>query len=165
MDPAFIQRFCLCREILGAMRLAGVFNHDQAILFGQIENSVHVGHLPVEMNGNHRRHRPLAAPADGPARSVATALLFQILPQLRDRHVIGLLVDIDELRQRARLGDGFGGGDKRMRHGQHHVARLHAGRHQGKAQRIRTAVHGHRSGGSRKMRRRPSQIPPPWARR
>ena len=54
----------LSGKILGAMGLACVLNHDQVVLFGELENRIHVGDLAVEMNGNDGRHRPPAAKTD-----------------------------------------------------------------------------------------------------
>ena len=83
-----------------------------------------------------------AAAADQFARGVPRALVLEILPQFLRIHVVGVFVDVDELRQRARLRNRFGGRDEGVRHGDDHVAWLHACRHQGEAQSIGAAADG-----------------------
>src|SRR5208282_3676281 len=53
-------------------------------------------------------------------------------------------VDVNELGDRAGLGDGFGRRDECVGNGDDDVARANAGSHQGKAQSIGAAVYGHR---------------------
>ena len=45
---------------------------------------------------------------------------------------------------RACLRDGLGGGDERVRHSQHDIARLHTASHDGKAQSVGAAADGDR---------------------
>ena len=65
--------------------------------------------------------------------------------QLARVHVVGLLVDIHKLRQCSRLRDRFGRGDKRVGNGHDNVPALHSRRHQREAQRVGSAVDGHRT--------------------
>ena len=44
------------------MSLAGIFDDDQTVALSQLHNRVHVGHLPVEVHGNHRGDRSLEFP-------------------------------------------------------------------------------------------------------
>src|SRR5271165_5526391 len=43
------------REVFGAMRLAGILDNNQIEAFGYLQDSVHIGHLPVEMHRDDRR--------------------------------------------------------------------------------------------------------------
>ena len=56
--------------------------------------------------------------------SFCSAPGFEIGAQLDGIHVVGALVDIDELGERSRLRDGFGSRDEGMGNGYRHVARL-----------------------------------------
>ena len=58
-------------------------------------------------------------------------------------HVVGALVDIDEFGGRPGLGDGFGGGDERVRDGNDRVARANACGHEREPQSIRAAAYAH----------------------
>src|ERR1700730_6842737 len=55
-------------------------------------------------------------------------------------HVVGALIDVDELRQRSRLRDSFGRGDEGVWHCYHDVAFCHSGCHQSETESVRTAV-------------------------
>ena len=61
--PAF-----LFREVFCTVRLAGVFDDNEVVSGGQLEDGVHVGHLPVQMHGNECRHRAACALAHRAAR-------------------------------------------------------------------------------------------------
>ena len=60
LHPAVV----LSRKIFGAVRLAGVLNHDQTVALRQFQNRIHVGHLPVQMDRNDGRDRASTAAAD-----------------------------------------------------------------------------------------------------
>ena len=62
------------------------------------------------------------------------ALLLEVLAQFLRIHVVGALVDVDELRQRAGLRNRFRRRDKGIRNSDGHIPWLHACRHQGEAQ-------------------------------
>src|ERR1700732_1026009 len=55
-------------------------------------------------------------------------------------HVVGALVDVDELRQRSRLRDSLGRGDEGVWDCYHDVALCHSSCHQRKTEGVRTAV-------------------------
>src|SRR5207244_1077803 len=55
--------------------------------------------------------------------------------------VVGLFVYIDKLRQCSRLADGFRGCNESIGHGEYTITGPHPCRHQGEAQRIRSAAH------------------------
>ena len=55
---------------------------------------------------------------------IRSALLFQILLEHFDGHVVGALVDVDELRKRAGLRDGFCGGNECVRHCEDNITGL-----------------------------------------
>ena len=48
------------REVLGPVGLAGVLDDRELVLRCQLEDRIHVGHLPVEMDGDDRGHRAAA---------------------------------------------------------------------------------------------------------
>ena len=122
------------------MRLAGVLDHHQPIALRQLEDRIHIGHLPVQMDRNDGRDRPSAAAADQPARIVDGALFLQILLEFCRIHVVGLLIDVHELGQCAGLRNRFRGGDEGVRHGDHNVAGLHSAGHEGEAQSVGAAA-------------------------
>ena len=124
------------------MCLAGVLDHHQAVFTGYVEDGIHIGHLPVEMHGHHGSDGPAAPQADECAALVANALLLEIALQHNGRHIVGALVDIDELRKSACLRDRFSGGDEGVGDGEHDIARLHAAGHDGEAERICAAADG-----------------------
>jgi len=124
------------------MRLARVLDHRYTVLFGERENPIHVRHLSVQMHRYYRGYAAIAAQADQGTRLVPRALLFQIFPQPFDGHIVCLLVDIDELRQGASLGDSFSGGDKCMWYGHDHIAVQNPARDESKTQRVRPAADG-----------------------
>ncbi len=55
--------------------------------------------------------------------------------------MIGALVDIDELRMRTGLRNGFGGGDEGVRHGEYAISRADPGGHKRETQRVCPAAH------------------------
>src|SRR5262249_54568489 len=93
----------LAREILGTVRLASVFNYDQAKTLGKFADRVHVSHLAVKMYWDHGCYRATTTLADQAASGVFRALPFQILPKFLRIHVVGALVNVDKLRSRTRL--------------------------------------------------------------
>src|ERR1700677_1215396 len=109
------------------------------IFLRQFENRIHVRHLPVKMDWNDGRYRTPAALADKPAVFRSAAAL-EVGAQFQRIHVVGALVNIDELGECARLRDSFGGRDERVRNGYHGVARLDAGGGQRETERVRAAV-------------------------
>src|SRR2546430_3975970 len=56
--------------------------------------------------------------------------------QLLRIHVVGMLVDVDKFRQRARLRDSFGGRNKCVGNRDHDIALANARGHEREAQRI-----------------------------
>ena len=84
----------------GAVRLAGILDHRQAVPPGDLQDRVHVGRLPEKMD----REDGLGPRRDG--------LLDQV-----GVHGVGLLVDIDEDRLGPAVGDGLGGGHEGARDG------------------------------------------------
>ena len=129
------------------MSLAGIFNDDQPILFRQFENRIHVDHLPVQMNRDDGGDGPIAPLADEFTVRRNRALCRQVLAQFQRIHVVSAFVDVDELRQGARLRDRFGGCDEGIWHSHGHVAGLYPSRNQCKTERICTAADGYRAFG------------------
>ena len=124
------------------MGLTGIFDYNQAVTLGQFQDRIHVGHLPIKMDWNHGRDRAAASAAYQSAGIVDRALLFKILAKLCGVHVVGPLVDVHELGQRAGLRDRFGGGDEGMRYCDHDVAGLHSTGHKSKAQSVGPTAYG-----------------------
>src|ERR1039458_2154681 len=54
----------LSRKVFSAVSLACVFNDDQAILLCQIENWVHIHHLPIKVNRDDGGHQPITPVAN-----------------------------------------------------------------------------------------------------
>jgi len=131
----------LSRKVLGAMSLASIFYHDQAIPFRQFENGIHVCHLSVEMDRHNRRHRAPFQCEKPSGRPINRTLSLKELAKFRDVDVVSVFVYINKLRFSASLGDRFSGSDKGVWHRNHNIAGLHTCRDQGEAQRIRSAVH------------------------
>src|SRR5579862_305175 len=132
----------LARKILCAMRLAGIFDHHQAVLFGQSENRIHVGGLAIEVNWNYCRNDAPGSLLDQLAQTrVKRAPVFQVLPQTFRIHGVGLIIDVHERDMRSHLGDGFGGCDKGVRYRDHDLIWLDVGRHECESQCIGSAVY------------------------
>ena len=140
--PGLAPAALLLREVPGAMRLAGILDDDEVVPGRQVEDGIHVGHLPVEMRGDDCRHRAasaLAQHAVGP--QVASAFGLQIGAQPLGIHGIGALVDVDEIRPRAGLRDRLRSGDEGERHRHHGVSGPDTRPDQREAQGIRAARH------------------------
>ena len=60
--PGLAPALLLAREVLGAVRLAGILDDQQVVLAGEIQDRIHVGHLPVQVHRHDRGHRPAGAP-------------------------------------------------------------------------------------------------------
>jgi hypothetical protein len=144
----------LLREVLRTMCLAGVLEDGEVVLRGQLGDRIHVGHLAIQVNRDDGRHgppRPLAHPAARPLVRCARGL--QIGSQLLRSQGVRLLVDVDEIRPRARLRDRLRRGDEGERRRHHGVPRLDAGRHQGEPQGIGPAAHANAEPGLAKLRK------------
>ena len=89
-------------EVLGAVRLASVFDDSEPIFRSQSQDCVHIRHLPVKVNRNNRLYRPSAPQTDEYPRTVSHTLFFEEPLEHRRRHVIGLFVDIDKFGYRTR---------------------------------------------------------------
>ena len=76
--------------------------------------------------------RPLRRLISLPASSTVHCF-FRYSREFCGIHVVRLLIDVDELRQRAGLRNRFRGGDESVRHGDHNVAGLHSGRPSGRS--------------------------------
>src|SRR2546426_6452262 len=134
----------LLREVLCAVRLAGVLDDDQVIPGRQLEDGVHVGHLPVQVYGDDGRHWAATALAHYAARlRIWCAFGLQIGAQLLRIHGVGALIDVDEIRPRARLRDCLRGGDEGERHRHHGISWSDARRDQREAQGVGAAGHSH----------------------
>src|SRR5713101_2576605 len=68
-------------EVLRSVGLTGIFDHDEIEAVRKFKDGVHVGHLPVEMDGNDSCDWASAAPADEFSRGVFRTLLLKILGQ------------------------------------------------------------------------------------
>src|SRR5580692_6792483 len=88
------------------------------------------------MDWNDSRYRLAATAADEFAGLVFRALDLEILAKLFRVHVVGLLVDINELRKRACLRNGFSSCDESVGHSHDDVAGLDSASHEGKTQSI-----------------------------
>src|SRR5919109_4252598 len=104
------------REVLCSVRLARILNHNQVVSRRKFENCIDVRHLPVQMNGNDRSdgHSRLAVYYHS-SDTVEAASSFQVLLKLSCIQVISALVDVDEVRTRACLGNRLRGCDKGIR--------------------------------------------------
>src|SRR2546427_210854 len=94
------------RKVLRAVRLASILDHDQVISLCDLLKGIHVRWLAIEVNGDDRGDEPaslLVKPLTG--SGVAPALRLEILVESRRIHVVGALVDVDEVRHCAGLGD------------------------------------------------------------
>ena len=83
---------------------------------------------------------PVRRPRRKP-ESASQLTQFKMSAQLRRAHVVGLLVDFNELGECASLGDGFGRGNESIGHRENRVARLHSACNQREAQRVGSAGH------------------------
>src|SRR3979490_806213 len=129
------------REILGAMRLAGVFNHDESKAVRQFKDWIHVRGLPVQVNGDHRGHRFAERAVDKAARAaVELALRFHVLAQFQRIHRIRASVHIHEIRTCSCLGNRLCGRNKCVGNRKDNVARLDTGAREGKSQRVRATA-------------------------
>ena len=148
------------------MRLARILDHDQSVLIGHLENGVHIRHLPIEMHRHNCRYAQPQCPVHQLAGVVIhVAARLQILAKAARIHVGRGLVDVHELRPRARLRDGFRRGDEGVRHRDHDVAPPHARRHQRESERIRAAAYAYAMTVSRRTLRTPARTPPRPGRR
>src|SRR5258708_20626896 len=144
------------------MGLAGVFNHDEAILFGKGQNGVHVRYLPVEVHGNAAANSTPAPAADEFSGGVLGALLFQIFAKPLRAHVVSAFVHVHEFRMRAGLRNSLARGDEGMRDGHDDVARLDARAHNGETQRIGSAADGYGVAPAPENRQTLFKVLPPW---
>src|SRR5947208_6314548 len=71
------------REVLRAVRLAGIFDNDEVVLGREIEDRIHVSHLPVQVHGNDCRHRAASALAHR-----LVGYLFPYAPDLESRNIL-----------------------------------------------------------------------------
>ena len=116
---------------LGAMRLAGIFDHRDAVAVRDRQDSGHVRHLAVEM---HRQDR---------LRPGRDRLL-----ELVHVHGEGPGFHVDEHRHRAGVADRGDRRDERKRDGDDLVARSDAGRQEREVKRARARVHPDRLPGA-----------------
>ena len=89
-------------KILGAMRLAGIFHHNQLVLFCNFQNRVHVGSLAIQVDGNNCGDASSAASADK-LGFIQSALVLHIFPEFVGIEVIGPFVNIEEFGESSRL--------------------------------------------------------------
>src|SRR5262245_25062698 len=81
------------RSILRAMCLAGIFDDQQAEARGDRRNRVHVGHLPVDVNGNDGfEGLPRAFPKWAPSLRIAGAAL-EVLSECLRTHAVRHRID------------------------------------------------------------------------
>src|SRR6266849_4367623 len=131
-------------KILGAVGLAGILDYHQVVTIGKLLDCVHLGALSIQVYWDHRRYRSPSLPADQLAFKIERAMVLQKVAQLLGIHVVGPLIDIDELGERTSLRNRFRRGDKSIRHRNDRTTFADARCHQGKAQRVRAAVHADR---------------------
>src|SRR5207248_4262514 len=137
----FHPAIALAGKIFSAVGLAGVLNHDEIVLLRNLQDRVHVGNLAIKMDRNYRRYRPATPLADQLASSIWQASSLEVIPQLLRIQVVRALVDVDKLRQSARLDDGLGRGNKGMRNRKDNIAGPHACSHDRETQSIGSAAH------------------------
>jgi len=125
------------------VRLARVFDHNQAVAPGQLQDRVHVRGLAVKVNGDNGPHRYPQLAVHHVAAAIHVAPALQVLGQLARVHVVRALVDIDENRPRAGLGDGLRRGDERIRDRDDDGPLLEARRHESESHRVGAAGHAH----------------------
>src|SRR5271165_2541174 len=95
-------------------------------------------HLSVQVDGRDRRNHPTGTARNRPpAKPISVALRLQKFVELFRIHVVGALVDIDELRKRTGLRNGFGCGDEGVRHGEYTFALSDPGGNKREPQRVR----------------------------
>jgi len=86
--------------------LRAIFDQGQLVLMGDLLELRHVGRVAIQVHGNHGLG----------ARRDAANHLFGI-------EQTGLRIDVGEHHARAGEGNGLGGGDRRVRRGDHLIAR------------------------------------------
>src|SRR5579872_5522837 len=120
-------------EVLRPVSLTGVFHDNQLVLLRNLTDSVHIAHLPVDVNRNYGGHQtPGVAGNPLPRAAIQVALRLKVLAQARRIYVARPLVDIHELRNRTRLADRLRRSDERIGHSKHAVALADAGGHESK---------------------------------
>src|SRR5437867_554620 len=135
--PGLAPAVLLLRKVLRTVRLAGVLDDDEVVLGRQLQDGVHVGHLPVQVHRDDRCHWATSALAHHPAPwQTWCAFGLQVGAQLLRIYVVGALIDVYEIRPRAGLRDGLRGSDKSVRHGHDRIARLHSRGDQGEPQSV-----------------------------
>ena len=153
----------LLREVFRAVRLAGVLDDDQVVAGGQLQDRVHVGHLPVQVDREDRRHRTSRALAHHAARlRVRSALGLQVGTQFLGIHRVGARVDVDEVEPCAGLRDRLGGREEGERNRQHGVSGSDARRDQRQSHRVRSAGHSNAKARLADIPRSRARSPGPW---
>ncbi len=104
--------------------LGRVLHHDDAARPCEVQQRIHVDHLPVEMDGH-----------DGPGSRRDGRL------DLRDVHEQRVRAHVDEDGPGAERADGLGGGDEREGDGDHFVSLANSDRLEGERQRVGSVGH------------------------
>ncbi len=134
-----------------AERFGRVLDHRQVPFRGQRQQRLHVDGMAEGMHRHDRAEAPSGAAVDD---AVAAPLgnVAQIGGEPLGIDAEGDGVAVDEMRQRAAIADGVGGGDEGQRRRQHLVARPDPGEQQRDMQRRRAVDHGDRMRGARRRR-------------
>src|SRR5512140_3692133 len=122
--PRVPDRTRLLPLVLRPVGLGGVLDDEEFPFSGDLHNGVHVRHLPEQVD---RDDRP-GLRRDGRL-------------DLRGIHVVGRRVHVDEDRLRSAPADRLGGGDERVRHGDHFVPGPDSKAEQGCPKGVRAAPH------------------------
>src|SRR5580704_8475421 len=94
------------------------------------------------MYRNHSRDGASAAKTDKSAGFVSHAFFLKVSLEHHHRHVVGLLIDVQELRNGAGLRDRFRRSDKRVWNGEYYIACLYPAGYDGKPQCVSAAIDG-----------------------
>ncbi len=111
--------------VFRAVRLRGIFDHDQSVPPRYFHDRVHVGRLAVEMHGQDR----LGAGRD---RGLDRGRI----------HGERARIDIHQHRPRSGVDDRGNAGDKSKRDGDDFIARTNSGGEQGQMQSARSGIQG-----------------------
>ena len=112
------------RKVFSTVGLASVFDHDQVVSLGNLQNGVHVSRLTVKMDRNDRRYWPLGLLVKQfSGRQVLVAVGFEMLSQCHPIHAVSAFTNLDEVWQSSSVGDRLCRRDKRVWHCQYDIAR------------------------------------------
>jgi hypothetical protein len=118
------------------VRLARVLDDEQAVAARNVENPIHVGHLTVQVDGQHGLKRASGSRPKRAARRRVLRTARQVRLERVRAHAIGERVDVHELGGGPRLADRLDRRNERVRHRHDRVTAGYSGRHEREADRI-----------------------------